>query len=974
VPISMHQAQVIPNTVNIDSDDENDEELSEIEQQIKRKKQKEKSQITLRESVECDTKDDKRSESGTRTQSSTSDTPTATAKIPETREEKLAKLRGRSFFRSSFRTSPMSQFAYTMPNNSEVSYATPFHGQFQRNSPISQQQQAAAFMFQNYMSQMSGFIASQGPKGAPANNAPGAQQQTRSTSLHSLPTSDQHQEMMRVLSQQMPPGFGAPHGAVLQPSTNVPHDRIRPATASTPKTTQQTVPTSTLKRAEKAKFSPPQQDEIHNKVKVGAAAMKRAWNHLLNTKKSVLIRIDELSDYLFRDCEPTSLEATLRLLDEHKTFFKQVSSGEFECHSVREVERIDKEQQQHINEQFQQSFTLAKVASILFERNQSPSKQESRKRYRTVLNTQVKRLKELKPEQSKDKDTKHYLQLVKKENSFTLEDHQILRDLKNYALGMSTSSLDGTQNGIQKVHQLIMDPLGVSKDTSSAFELCRQLNLFESENIPLLRALHLQPDHFKLQFPKKVLREAQAIKAQMLKLPDPDAKTRRDFRSLSAFAIDDEGTLEVDDAISVKQLDDGRVELYVHIADATKFISPKDNMNESAMDRVSSIYLPDKHIPMLPCDLSVDVLSLSEEHENDVLTFIATINTEGTVEDCQVVPSKISRVHRWTYDHFDDQLKKATSHCDQQDQRSTNSTDDQLIQLKSLLQVANVRLKHRLMKGAQKVSQKGASDMSSTVTFDTQSNDIQLRPKIHTRHSRRIVEEFMIVANEVSAKFAAQNNITIPFRGTHGSQNEPSPHTEEEINKIINTKPIFSAEDLIARMKETGFRVDQASQDKRSTGAAMFSSPRPHHALGVSAYTFATSPLRRYIDLLVHHQLKCWIRGNEPLTWEEIQNQLSRVEPKQRQIFSLQRESAQFWTLKYFERKQGEDFDGIICGIDSVLSDSLADRAMLVDVLLPHQGYHTKIRVQRDVEVGEKIKIRCVHCKASTSSVRFVEV
>lgn len=830
-----------------DSDDE--EDVSEIEHDIRKKKLK-----------------------VSHTDSSKEQKPK-----PDSREEKLAKLRGRSFFRSSFRSThlqPLQQGqAGFSPEQMHNMKSTLQKQQQNHFSNMSKQQH---MMFQNFMSQM------------------------------------QQRQMM----PQFPP---AQHNVLFNPPSN---NGKQPAHPAKKHPVANSLDTSELRR----------------KVQQGGTNIRKAWTHFLNTKKSVVVRVEEISNYLFNDESPGSMHATQEILKKKSPFFKRVKPGEFECHSVREVEHIERTQLRQAKEEYSRKVTVARIARKLSK----------------IGEVDEKSLENIIQDQSRDLDKKKSQFLSQSQKDFDTEDESTLKELKRYALGLpAANTISGSSytNTDQLVVESILNPLGIEKEPSASFKLCRKLDLFESDNIPLMRSKHLQPGQFQLQFSDKIIEEANRIKNGYQSISDPDEKNRRDFRSLAAFAIDDEGTLEVDDAISVKPLKDGSIKLYIHIADATKYIQPDDEMSKAALERVSSIYLPDSQFPMLPTQLSVDVLSLSEKQENDALTFVATLDKKGNLHDYHVVPSRIAKVQKLTYDSFDEALQSPVNQPS----------------LKALLKAANIRLKHRLLQGAHNFPS-GAGELSSSIKVN--GADIDMKRKFTSKHSRRIVEECMIVANEISAKFAAENNIIIPFRGTHGSHMERT-HCEQDIEKIVNNKPIQSAEDLIERVRANGFQVDSA--DKR-TGAGMFSSPRPHKALGVKSYTFATSPLRRYIDLLVHHQLKSWIRGREQFSWEEVQGQLNRVEPKQKQILSLQRESGQFWSLKFFESKQGEVFMGVVCGIDSILSDKPEQFAMLVNLVLPDHGYHTKVRVDRDVSVGDEVNIRCVHASTSTSSIRFVEV
>jgi exoribonuclease-2 len=194
--------------------------------------------------------------------------------------------------------------------------------------------------------------------------------------------------------------------------------------------------------------------------------------------------------------------------------------------------------------------------------------------------------------------------------------------------------------------------------------------------------------------------------------------------------------------------------------------------------------------------------------------------------------------------------------------------------------------------------------------------------------SKRLVQEFMIIANEIASKFAHVNDIPIPHKGTIG---ERTIKRDEEM-------------DLFDRILSEHYLPTCITQI-----------PSLHSGLGVFGYTQVTSPIRRGIDLLIHYQLKAFMRGNEfPMNWEQIQMTCLEMEPRNKQISNLQKTCEMYWICKYFEKKQNV-WKGLVldCKVWNYALDEYRVEVYLVD-----NAIKTRVIAKKEYQPKEEVEVR----------------
>jgi hypothetical protein len=650
------------------------------------------------------------------------------------------------------------------------------------------------------------------------------------------------------------------------------------------------------------------------------------WSYLISNGLQV-VTCSEVTPYLFGSQDSAySLYASHKYLSQHISYFKPTENQlEFELRDSQEIQDLYQLDGSGRDTLFKERLLIAKIASHALK--VSPHSDDS-SMYKSIKTNSIQDLRALNPN----------VKLT--ENMLTLDetrDAQQLHDMREAALGRYPHLNSET---VQKLNRLFQ-PFGIQVSDNALFDFMhRKLQLFSTPNVHLLRL-----GYHNYQIPDKIQQLAKQIKLDPSKLPDLDSKIRRDLRHHKVYTIDDyPSTEEVDDGISLEVLDDGSEIVYVHIADATRFIHHGSELDKYAAMRTTSTYLPETKIPMLPRELSVDTLSLSENKENFAMTFSARILPDGSLTDCDIFPSVISPVKRIDYDDVDMILEKVCS----TDKRTFDS-------LQTLMRLANIRWKHRMRYGASN----SFTTPKPKIVVDGEKISVSISNEM-TR-SRRMIQELMIVANQVSANFAHERGITVPYRGTVGGKLLSHTKVDPDIDMYMSEPDLAQA----ILVEHKNFQAMPA--------ACVSQIPNWHGGVGVSAYTQVTSPIRRYSDLLVHHQLKANLRGEKPpLSWEDIQTLLTKMEPTAKAAANLQKSSEKFWLFKFFENEGERVYKALVMESGQVqqgLVYSFQAYVYLMDI-----GFKTLIRTESLVDEGSFISVQVANVNPTSELVEFVQL
>ncbi|MBW1859571.1 MAG: RNB domain-containing ribonuclease [Deltaproteobacteria bacterium] len=354
-------------------------------------------------------------------------------------------------------------------------------------------------------------------------------------------------------------------------------------------------------------------------------------------------------------------------------------------------------------------------------------------------------------------------------------------------------------------------------------------------------------------FPPEVMAATKELDEAKKKV-NPDEK-RQDLSHLSTITIDGQGTLDFDDAISIEPEEDG-FRLWVHVTDVSHFLGRGDVVDEEALARGSSIYMPDKRIPMLPIPLAEDLCSLKEGQDSLAISVMARLDHSARVLEYEIFPSIIHVDRQMTYYH-------------------ANLMVNEDPELGAIYEIAKKRRQIRLDAGALHLT---LPEMN--VWIDS-NKDISVSRINRESPSRLMVSECMILANWLTGRFFRDREQPAIYR----AQMEPR-------GRLID---------------DNGGTLYQNWMQRRLLSRVIIGvEPEPHAALGLDVYVTITSPLRKYLDLAIQRQLKGLLGLGTSYSEEDLRLIVQAVEQPMSYITVLQQERTRYWILRYLERRLGQ--------------------------------------------------------------------
>ena len=405
----------------------------------------------------------------------------------------------------------------------------------------------------------------------------------------------------------------------------------------------------------------------------------------------------------------------------------------------------------------------------------------------------------------------------------------------------------------------------------------------------------------------------QDVEQEAAQLPDalaaPDFAGRDDFRNRRTITIDPTTARDFDDAVDVEELKDGSFQLAVHIADVSHFVRLDSAMDVEARCRGCSVYFPDRVIPMLPEKVSNHLCSLNPRTDRLAMSVIMHISHEGEVLDYSFHNSVIHSKERMTYDD----VQKVIDGDLELGARYAHVVPD----------IGKIdRLAHVLRRRRQEI---GAIDFDlpePVLTYDDEG-DVTGITKAVRHFSHRIVEEFMVLANEVVAQHL--ENLDIP--SIYRVHEEPDPVKVRDFAEIVAGFGLKFRPKRAAPIEFQKFIASIAGRPEermlsylmlRSFKQAMYSSENSgHFGLAADAYTHFTSPIRRYPDLVVHRILKSVIaRKRSPYaSAAQLEAVASESSERERIADQAERELFDWKKMIFLEKHLGEVFEAIVISV-----------------------------------------------------------
>jgi exoribonuclease II len=460
-----------------------------------------------------------------------------------------------------------------------------------------------------------------------------------------------------------------------------------------------------------------------------------------------------------------------------------------------------------------------------------------------------------------------------------------------------------------------MNMLGRPATPQGAFQLLVDLGLWSvNENLFLRRSA------IPVQFPTKVIEVAQ----QSLESHPPDRdRDRLDLTHLKVYTIDDESTTEIDDGLSWECLGDGRDRLWVHIADPTRWLIPEGELDLEARKRASTVYLPTGMIPMFPELLATGPMSLLQGQICYALSFGVILDDDGAVSEYSIHTSLVKPTYRLTYEDVDEMLDLGV---------------EAEPEIAAIAKWAQKRRKWRYTQGAISINMPEAM---IKVKDDEISIDL-----MDDSHSRQLVAEMMIVAGEVAARYGKEHGIPLPFRG------QPQPELPPE-QELMLLPPGF---------------VRACAMRRCMPKSEMSISPVRHSGLGLDTYTQATSPIRRYSDLLTHFQIKAHLRGEQlPFSGDQLRDVMMTVIGISQEVTMVERQTNRYWSLEYLRRHPDKIWQVTVLMW-------LREDSGLALILLEDLGLQLPMFFKREATLGEQLLVKVGLADPQKDIIQFQEI
>jgi len=497
--------------------------------------------------------------------------------------------------------------------------------------------------------------------------------------------------------------------------------------------------------------------------------------------------------------------------------------------------------------------------------------------------------------------------------TWTVSDRTRLESLERYAL-------HGDETSDKAIAQELLSFAKRSKNEQAAFQMLVDLGIWnEHENLNLLRS------QVPIRFANEVLAAAQACLAEPI--PDSMQELRKDLTHLHVYTIDDISTTEIDDGLSVETLENGSKRIWIHIADPTRWVDPESLLDRDARKRGTSVYLPTGVIPMFPIELAAGPMSLIQSKVCHALSFAVDLDELGAVANYEIMASLVKPNYRLTYEDVEEMLQLGVE-------------DD----LDRLAEFARLRKKWRVAEGAIEIHLP-----DTTVKVDPRPEDqgggvtLEL---MEDSFSRQLVAEMMILAGEVAARFAQTNNIPIPYR----YQDQPELPPLDTL-MLLPSGPV--REFAICRCMTKGLLGLYASR---------------HSGLGLDAYAQVTSPIRRYSDLLAHWQIKAFLRDQAlPFTAEMLTSILQAIDPAIWDANQVEKQSVRYWSLEYLRRHKDVVWEALML-------DWLRENEKLALILIEDLGLKLPMRINRQIQVGDNLRIKTGEVEPRKDIIYFQEV
>ena len=555
----------------------------------------------------------------------------------------------------------------------------------------------------------------------------------------------------------------------------------------------------------------------------------------------------------------------------------------------------------------------------------------------------------------------------------------MLQPVKDYAFGIPTD---------KRLHRDFLIPARFLHDAPTDVKVAVRLEDWASPDDPPIAevvevlgapGVHEAEMHAILleyglpyHFPEDVAAEAETIPQEL----DPkEIGRRRDMRDVTTFTIDPEDAKDFDDALSVRDLDSGHLEVGVHIADVTHYVRPGSRIEEEAVERATSVYLVDRTIPMLPEVLSNNLCSLRPNEDRYAFSAVFELDKQGQVVQEWFGRTVIHSDRRFTYAEAQERLESGEG--------------DLADEVKRLDRLAKKMRARRFKAG-------GIDFNTEEVRFrlDDDGKPVEVLIK-RMLDANRLIEDFMLLANVRVAKWIAGCKGQRPPGAVYRIHDAPDPTKLKSLRqfvaqfgyKMADTEP-GQAHRAISQLLKMAEGKDEERIVKqraiRSMAKAEYSTDNiGHYGLAFEHYTHFTSPIRRYPDMMVHRSLQHYLDGGAALDAAELDGPCAHSSEREKRAAEAERASIKYKQVEFLGTQLGAEFDGVVNGISGKavyveLNDNKCEgyvdiRDISTDRFSvdPERQCLVGLHTGQEIHMGNAVRIRVIRADVQRRELEF---